>query len=118
MLCHYATHTSVVQNQFQNQNQLTHTVPVPQAELPETNAFTTMTTLTFLQAQGEQASNTHKQPMYSNVPLISQNTNSSHQSQKMQFHNQSTVILNQFSMTTQELQNFMDKVSGDINKIT
>ena len=32
-------------------------------------------------------------------------------------HNQSTVIL-QFSMITQELQNFTGKMSTDINKIT
>ena len=33
-------------------------------------------------------------------------------------HNQSTVILQQFSMITEELKNFTYKVSGDITKIT
>ena len=32
-------------------------------------------------------------------------------------HDQSTVILQQFSMIMQELWNFMDKLSGDVNKI-
>ena len=31
---------------------------------------------------------------------------------------QSTIILQQFSMTTQELKNVTNKVSGDITKIT
>ena len=54
-------------------DQLTHMVPVPPAELPEINAFTTSTRLTVLQAQDKQVSNTHNQPMYSNIPLVNQN---------------------------------------------
>ena len=42
---------------------LAHMVPLPPAELPEMNAFTTITRITFLQAQ-----DTHKQHMYSNIP--------------------------------------------------
>ena len=52
-------------------------VPVPPAELPEINTFTTITRLTFLQTQDEEVSNTHKQPMYSDIPLVNQYTNSS-----------------------------------------
>ena len=93
---------------------LTHLVPVP-CELPESNAFTTITTLTFLQTQDEHVSNTHTQPMYSDIPLVNLDMNSSLGNQNMYPHNQSTVILQQFSMITQELQNFTDKVPGDIN---
>ena len=52
------------------------------------------------------------------IPLVNQNTKNSLQSQNVYPHDQSTVILQQFSMITQELQNFTDKLSGDINKIT
>ena len=93
-------------------------IPVPPAEPPEINAFTTITRLIFSQAQNKQVSSTHKQPIHSNIPLVNQNTNSSHQSQNVHPHVTSTVIVHQFSMITQELWNFMDKVSGDINKIT
>ena len=68
-------------------------VPFPPANLPETNAFTTVMRLTFLQAQDGQISDNHKQSMYSNITLVNQNTNSSHQSQDVHLHNKSTVIL-------------------------
>ena len=80
-------------------------VPVPLAEPREFNAFTTITRLTFLQILNEQVNSSHKQSMYS-----VQNTNSPLESQNVHPHNQSTVILQIFSMITQELQNFMDKV--------
>ena len=35
----------------------------------------------------------NKQPMYSNIPLVNQNTNRSHQSQNVNPHDQSNVIL-------------------------
>ena len=38
---------------------LTHMVPIPPAELPKINAFTTIARLTFLQTQDEQVTNTH-----------------------------------------------------------
>ena len=84
-------------------DKLTHMIPVPPAEPPEINTFTTITRLTFLQAKDGQVSNTHKQPMYSNIPLVNQNTNSSHQSQNVQPHDISNVMLQQLSMITQEL---------------
>ena len=56
--------------------------------------------------------------MYSNIPSVTQNTKSSHQSQHVHHHDQSTLILKEFSIITQQLQNFMDKVSGDLMKIT
>ena len=97
---------------------LTHIGPKPPAKLPEINAFTTITGLTFLQTQDEQVSNTYTQPMYSDIVLVNQNTNSSLQNQYVHPHDQSTVILQQFSMITQELHNLTDEVSCDINEIT
>ena len=47
-----------------------HMVPLPPAELQEINAFTTITRLTLLQAQHGQVSDNCKQPMYSNIPLV------------------------------------------------
>ena len=70
------------------------------------------------QTQDEQVSTTHTQPMYSDITLVNQNTNNLLQNQNVHPHNQSTVILQQFSMIRQELRNFTDKVSSDINKIT
>ena len=64
-------------------DQLAHRVPLPPAELPEINAFTTITRFPFLQAQDEQVSDTIKQPIYSNIPLVNQNINSSPQSQNV-----------------------------------
>ena len=55
-------------------------------------------------------------PIYSNLASASQNANTSPQNQNI--HPMSSpVILQQFSMITQELKKFMDKVSGDITKI-
>ena len=61
----------------------THKVPVPPAELPEINAFTTITRPTFLQTQDEQVINTCTQPLYIDIILVNQNTNSSLQNQNV-----------------------------------
>ena len=73
-------------------DQVAHMVPLPPAELPEINAFITITKYTLLQAQDGQISDKQKQPMCSNIPLVKQNTECSHQRQDVHFHNQSTVI--------------------------
>ena len=78
-------------------------IPVPPAEVPEIKAFTKIIRLTFLKAQHQQVSKTCKQPMYSNMPLVKQNTNNSNQSPNVHPHDQSTVILQQFNMITREL---------------
>ena len=83
-------------------DQSAHMVPLLTDEPPEINAFATITRLTFLQAQDGQISNNHK-PMYSNISLVNQNINGSHQSQHVHPHDQSTVILQQFNITAQEL---------------
>ena len=84
-------------------------IPIPAAEPPEINAFTTITRLTFLQTQNEQISNTHTQPIYNNLTSANQNTDSSPQNQNIHHHDLSAVILQQFSMITQELRNFTEK---------
>ena len=99
-------------------DQLAHMVPLQLAELPEINAFMTITKLTLLQAQNGQISYNCKQSKYSTIPLVNQNTECSHQSQYVHPHNQSMVILQTFSIIIPELQNFTDKVDGDLNKIT
>ena len=48
--------------------------------------------------------------MNSDKTLVNQNTKSSLQSQNVYTSNQSTVILQQFSMITWELQSFTDNV--------
>ena len=93
-------------------------LPLPPAEPPEINAFTTITRLTLQQAQDGQISDNHKQPLCSNIPLVNQNMNGSHQSKDVHLHKQPTVILQQLSITTQDLLNFMDKVSSSLNKVT
>ena len=65
----------------------------------------------------EHVSNTHIQPIYSSSTSTNNSINSSTQNNNVYLHDQSTVILQQFNMITQELRNFMDKVSGDIAKI-
>ena len=78
-------------------------VPLLPAEPPAINAFTTIARLTLLQAQDGQISDNCKQPMYSNIPLVNQTTECSHQSQDVHPQNLSMVILEQFSIIIQEL---------------
>ena len=63
------------------EHQSPHMVLLPPAELPEINASMIITTLTLLQAQNGQISDNCKHPMYSNIQLVNQNTNDSHQTQ-------------------------------------
>ena len=58
-------------------------VPVTPAEQPEINTFTTITRLTFLQTQDEQVSYTHTQPIFSDITLVNQTTNTSHLNQNV-----------------------------------
>ena len=68
-------------------------IPIPPAEAPEINAFTTIARLTVLQTQNEQVSNISTQPMYSDSVLANQNANGSPQNQNIHPYNQSPVIL-------------------------
>ena len=83
-------------------DQSAHMVPLPPAEMPPINAFMTIRRLTLLQAQDGKISDNHKQPMYNNIPLVNQNMECSHQSQDVYPYNQSTIILQQFSIITQD----------------
>ena len=55
--------------------------------------------------------------MYRTLTAANQNSNSSPQNNNVHPHDQSTVILQQFNIITQELRNVMDKVSCDFTKI-
>ena len=55
--------------------------------------------------------------MYSNIPLVNPTAECSHQIKDVLPHKDSTVILQQFILITQELQKFTDEVSGNPNKI-
>ena len=74
-------------------DQSAHMVPLPPAEPPEINAFAKITRLAPLKAQDGPISDNCKQCMYSNIPLVNQNMECSHQCQDVHHHNQSTVIL-------------------------
>ena len=92
-------------------------VLVPPAEPSEINAFNTSARLTLSQTQNEHTDSTYTQPIYSNLASDNQITNSLPQNDNMHPYDQSTVILQQFSMIPQKLKNLMDKVSSDITKI-
>ena len=83
-------------------------LPIPPAETPGNDAFTTVARLTILQTQNEHVSNTYTQPRYTNLTLANQNANNSPHNQNIHPHDQSTAILQQFSMITQELRNFTE----------
>ena len=91
-------------------------VLLPPAEPSEANVFKTFASLTFSQTQSEHVNNNCRQPIYSSSTPTNNNINSLPQNNNVQPNNQSTVILQQFSIT-QELRNYTDKVSDDITKI-
>ena len=92
-------------------------VPLTSAEPLEVNTVKTVARLTLSQTHKDHPNDTHTQPIYSNS-FLTNNINNSPQNNIVHPHYHSTVILQQFSMITQELRNFTDKVSGDITKIT
>ena len=100
-------------------NDLTvHMVPLPSAEISKANVVKAIARLTLSQTHEDHPNHTHTQSIYSNSNLANNNINNSPQNNIVHPHNQSNVILQQFNMITQELRNFIDKVSGDISKIT
>ena len=94
-----------------------HMVPLPSAEPSEVNAVETIARLILSQIHEKHPNNICTQSTYSNSTLTNNNTNSSPQNNTIHPHDQSTVVLHQFSMVTWELRNFTDKVSCDITKI-
>ena len=82
-------------------------VPLPSAEPLGVNAVETIARLTLSQTHKDHPNDTHTQSIYSKS--TNNNTNNSPQNNTVHPHNQSTVILQQFSMITQELRNLMEK---------
>ena len=80
-------------------------VPLPTVEPSESNALKTIARLTLSQKQRELPNNNDTQPIHSNSILTNDNTCNPSPNNKVHSHNQSTVILQQFSMITQELKN-------------
>ena len=76
-------------------------VPLPPAELPATNVYMTIPSQALLQAQDGQINDNCKQLKYSNIPLVNQTTECSHQSQDVYPHNQFMAILQQCSVIMQ-----------------
>ena len=91
-------------------------VPLPSSEPLEVNTFETIARLAFSPTHKGHLNNIHTETIYSNSTLTNNNINSSPQNNNVYPHNQSPVILQQFSMVTQKFRNFMDKVSGDVTK--
>ena len=91
-------------------------VPLPSAESSEVNAVETIERLTHSHTSKNHQNDTCLQPIYSQASLTNNSTSNSPQNSATQPHDQSTVSLQQFSMITQDLRKFMDKVSCDITK--
>ena len=92
--------------------------PLPSVEPSEVNAVETIARITLSQTHEDHPNDTCPQFIYSNLTLTNSYTNGSPQNNTVHPYNQSTAILQQFSMIIQELRNFMAKVSSDITKIT
>ena len=95
-----------------------HMVPLPSAEPLEVNAVETMERLTHSHTSKNHPNDNFPQSIYSHVSSTNNSTNNSPQHNAIHPYDQSTVILQQFSMIIHELKNFTDKVSGDITENT
>ena len=92
-------------------------VPLPPAEPPEFNAFETVVRLSHSQNQRDLLNDIQTQTA-SNAPIITNsNICNTPTANITQPRDQSTIIWKQFSMITEELKDFTNKVSGDITKI-
>ena len=92
---------------------------LPTAEPSESNAFETIERLTLLTKSNWILPNDNQTQAIPNTSILTNNNIcNTPQNNMAQSHNQSIIILQQFSMITQELKNFTNKVSGDITKIT
>ena len=88
------------------------------AEPSESNAFETFARLILSQNQRNPPNDTQRQAFSNTSILTKNNICSTPQNNMTQSQDQSKVILQQFSMITEELQNFTNKVSSDITKYT
>ena len=83
-----------------------HMVPLPSAEPSEVNAVETVARTTHSHTPKDHPNDTHTESIYSNSTSTNNNRNNSPQNNAVYPHDQSTVILQQFSMIIQELRNF------------
>ena len=93
-------------------------VPLPPAELPEFNAFETITRLSLSQNQRNLPYNIQTQTIPNRSIITNNNVGNLPKNNMTWSHNQITIIPQQFSMITKELKNFTNKASGDITMIT
>ena len=93
-------------------------VPLPPAEPSEFNTFGTITRLLLSQNQAELPNVTHTQTISNNTSTPNNDIDNTSPAKMAQTNDQSTTILQQFSMIAKELENFTNKVSHDITKIT
>ena len=84
-----------------------HMVPLLSVESSEVNAVETISRLMLSQIHKDHPNDTHTQSTYIKSTLTN-NTKNSPQSNTVHPHDQSTVILQPFSMITQEFRNFTD----------
>ena len=88
-------------------------VPLTPAEPPEFSAFETIVRLSLSQKQRDLPNNTHTQTA-SNTPMVTNNNIGNTPATNIaKPHDQSTVILQQFNMITEESKNFTNKVSSE-----
>ena len=91
-------------------------VPLPPAEPSEFNTFERIVRLSLPQNQRDLPNSTQTQAIPYTSIITDDNIGNTPKNNMIQSHNQSTIILQQFSMITKELINFTNKVSEDITK--
>ena len=93
-------------------------VPLSSVEPSEVIAVETIARLTYSQPSEDCPNDTNTQSIYSNSTSTNNYTNNSPQNNAVHPHDHSTVILQQFSMITQELKYYTTNMSGNITKST
>ena len=93
-------------------------VPLPPAEPSEFNAFETVVRLSLSQNQRDLPNDIQTQAIPSTSITTDNDKGNIPQNNTTQSCNQSTVIVQLFSIITEELKNSTNKVSSDITKIT
>ena len=93
-------------------------VPLPLAEPSEFNAFGTIARSSPTQNQMDLLTNMYTQTIFNSSIIPQNDTDNAPRINTAQTNDQSSVILQQFSMIAEKLKNFTNKVSGDIMKTT
>ena len=84
-------------------------VPLPSADPPEVNAVNTIETLLHSHTSVNHTNNNFPQASYNISTSTNNSTNNSPQNNTIHPHDQSTILLQQFSVITQELKNSQKK---------